>query len=160
MINQKVTIEAKHDEKRTSTDGYLRNLSENISHRRNGATKWNRICSLTVFYLFWHLFFFDMEEIRTDTRSLLGGSGVVVPDSNRLKPPRWPATIERGPGTGASDTPGPSILALRKQTLRLKCRWTSFGQSRWWYERHIKITKRTINIITRTIKITTATSSW
>lgn len=56
MIDQKVTIEAKHDEKRTSTDGYLRNLSENISHHRNAiATKWNRICSLTVFDLFWHL---------------------------------------------------------------------------------------------------------
>ena len=34
------------------------------------------------------IFFFDVKEIRTDTRPLLGGRGVVVPDSKRLKLPR------------------------------------------------------------------------
>ena len=38
-------------------------------------------------------FFINVEEIRTDTRPLLGWSGVIVPDSNRLKPPRWPSRL-------------------------------------------------------------------
>ena len=35
--------------------------------------------------------FFYVEEIRADTRPLLGEG--VVPDSNRLKPPRWPTRL-------------------------------------------------------------------
>ena len=57
-------------------------------------------------------FFFYVEEIRTDTRSLLEGGGKRR-GSAGLQPPKTstitvPAAIERGPGTGASDTPGPS----------------------------------------------------
>ena len=51
-------------------------------------------------------FFFNVEEVRTNTRPLLGGSGAIVPDFNRLKPPRWPSRLRsRGPGTGVNDTP-------------------------------------------------------
>ena len=54
--------------------------------------------------------FFYVEEIRTDTRSLLAGKRR---GSARLQPTKTstmtvPAAIERGPGTGTSDTPGPS----------------------------------------------------
>ena len=58
-------------------------------------------------------FFLCVEEIRTDTRSLLGGGGGKRRGSAGLQPTKTstitvPAAIERGPGTGASDTPGPS----------------------------------------------------
>ena len=42
-------------------------------------------CVSSATFLF---FFFDEEEIRTDTRPLLGEGDVVVPVSNRLKPLR------------------------------------------------------------------------
>ena len=50
-----------------------------------------------------------MEEIRTDTRPLLGGSS---PGSAGLQPTKTstmtvPAAIEKGPGTSVSDTPLP-----------------------------------------------------
>ena len=56
--------------------------------------------------------FFYVEEIRTDTRSLLGGGGKWC-GSSGLQPTKTstmtdPAAIRRGPGSGASNTPGPS----------------------------------------------------
>ena len=55
------------------------------------------------------IFFFDVKEIRTDTRPLLGGSGVVVPDSKRLKLPRWQSRLQsseaREPVRGTPPSP-------------------------------------------------------
>ena len=37
------------------------------------------------------VFFLNVAEISMDSRPLPRGSGVVLPDSNRLKPSRWPS---------------------------------------------------------------------
>ena len=56
------------------------------------------------------LFFFYVEEIRTDTRLFLGGGGRGSAGHQLTKTSTMtdPAAIERGLGTGASDTPGSS----------------------------------------------------
>ena len=55
-------------------------------------------------------FFFYVEEIRTDTKPLLGGEwrGSAGLQPTKISTMTDSAAIEGGPGTSASDTPGPS----------------------------------------------------
>ena len=87
-----------------------------------------------MFGFFFFFFFFYVEETRTDTRPLLGGGGELRGSAGN-QPTKTStmtdsAVIERGPGTDASDTPGPDVWVLKLKII------TKFVNMDFCFEAH------------------------